>query len=162
MSNKKKHLSPFQSLDFYLENYHALCKKLKLGNDLAGLKAVLNREVEPSVVEILEISNYESLVVTDTKRKIVWVNNGFLEMTGYGKNFAVGKNPTFLQGENTSEVVRTEVRQLLKEQRRFSASLVNYRKNGEEYHCHIEVIPLFDSSKTVTHFLAMEREQKVA
>ena len=71
MQNKKKYLSPIQSLDFYLQNYQALCKKLKLDNDLSELRAVLKRDLETSVKEILEKSNYEALVVTDVKKKII-------------------------------------------------------------------------------------------
>lgn len=161
-SRKKEYLSPLQSLDFYLPHYHALCKKLKLENDLAELRALLHRELHPSVVEILQNSRYEALVVTDSSKNIVWANNGFHEMTGYAKSFAIGKKPNFLQGVNTSETVREEIRQQLKAQIRFKASILNYRKNGEEYQCHIDVMPLFDSNKNLTHFLAMEREQRAA
>ncbi|MEM9362503.1 MAG: PAS domain-containing protein [Bacteroidota bacterium] len=157
-NSKKEYLSPIQSLDFYLENFHALCKKLKLENDLSELKGILKRDLEPSIIEILQTTPYEALVVTDANKTIIWANNGFHQMTGYSKSFAVGKRPTFLQGKKTSQQTKTEIRQLLKQQKRFSKALVNYRKNGEEYLCHIDVLPLFNKNKVVTHFLAMEKE----
>ncbi|NKI32948.1 PAS domain-containing protein [Croceivirga thetidis] len=159
---KKYPTPPIQSLDFYLENFDRLCRKLKLENDLRELREVLKRELAPSVIKILEQSNYEALVVTNNDKKIVWANNGFKEMTGYGKIFAMGKKPTFLQGPNTAEQTKKEIRRLLKAQKRFSSSLVNYRKNGEEYICHIDVIPLKNLDDQVTHFLAMEREVNAA
>ncbi len=161
-NRRKKYLSPIQSLDFYLMSYHALCKKLRLENELSQLNEVLNRELEPSVVQVLETSLYEALVVTDLKKKIVWANNGFNEMTGYSKRFAVGKRPTFLQGKNTSAETKSEIRQLLRLEKRFSKAIINYRKNGEEYLCHIDVLPLFNENNVLTHFLAMEREQVTA
>ena len=161
-SNRKKYLSPFQSLDFYLPTYHALCKKLKLENDLAELKKILNRPLETSIIDVLHASDYEALVVTNSEIKIIWANNGFQEMTGYAKRFAIGKKPSFLQGVNTSEETKLEIRHLIAQQRRFSASIINYRKNGEEYHCHIEVFPLFDSNNVLTHYMAMEKEQIAA
>ncbi|MEM1336501.1 MAG: PAS domain-containing protein [Bacteroidota bacterium] len=161
-TTRKKYLSPIQSLDFYLDNFQALCKKLKLENDLLELKDVLHRDLAPSVIEILQSTYYEALVVTDLDKTIIWANNGFHEMTGYSKHFALGKRPTFLQGKKTSQETKTEIRRLLKQQKRFSKALVNYRKNGEEYICQIDVIPLFNSNKVVTHFLAMEREQVAA
>ncbi|MEM1260724.1 MAG: PAS domain-containing protein [Bacteroidota bacterium] len=157
-NGKKEYLSPLQSMDFYLVKYHSLCKKLKLENDVAQLQELLHRELEPSVVDILQVSNYDALVVTDIQKKIVWANNGFNEMTGYSRGFAKGKRPSFLQGENTSEETKMEIRTLLKKQQRFSRALSNYRKNGEEYLCHIDVIPLFNDKRVVTHFLAMEKE----
>ncbi len=159
---KKKYISPIQSLDFHLQNFKALCKKLKLDNDLSELKEVLKRDVEASVISVLQNSKYEALVVTDVNKKIIWVNNGFREMTGYPKSFAVGKNPKFLQGKATSQKTKNEIRQLLKQQKRFSKSLINYRKSGEEYLCYIDVLPLYNSKEEVTHFLAMEREQIAA
>ncbi|MEL6976038.1 MAG: PAS domain-containing protein [Bacteroidota bacterium] len=160
--SKKQYLSPIQSLDFYLMNYHKLLKKLKLKNDLEQLSGVLKREVSEEVQRILEQSRYEALVVTDSNRKIIWTDNGFHEMTGYTKRFAVGKKPVFLQGPKTDAETKSKIRSLLAREERFDAAILNYRKNGEEYICHIDVIPLKDDSKKVTHFLAMEKEQKVA
>ncbi|WP_435625709.1 PAS domain-containing protein [Flagellimonas sp.] len=161
-NNKKTYVSPIQSLDFYLQNYRDLCKKLKLDNELSELREVLKRDVATSVREVLQNSNYEALVVTDTNKNIIWVNNGFREMTGYSKSFAIGRKPSFLQGKKTSQETKEEIRLLIKQQKRFSKSLVNYRKNGEEYLCHIDVLPLYNSNKKVTHFLAMEKEQVAA
>ncbi|MEM9077312.1 MAG: PAS domain-containing protein [Bacteroidota bacterium] len=161
-NNKKEYLSPIQSLDFYLENFHALCKKLRLENDLTELKSVLKRDLEPAIVEILQLTSYQALVVTDLTKNIIWTNRGFYEMTGYSKQFAIGKRPTFLQGEKTSEKAKKEIRELLKQQKRFTKAIINYRKNGEEYICHIDVIPLFNEKNRVTHFLAMESEKAAA
>ena len=159
---KKNYISPILSFDFYLENYHKLLKKMKVENDLKQLGSLLKRSIDPSIQEVLETTDYEALVVTDANREIVWTNNGFKEMTGYAKDFAIGKQPTFLHGTNTSEATRDEIRQLLKEEKRFKAAITNYRKNGEEYQCQIDILPLYDSENKLTHFLAMEREKKVA
>ena len=161
-NRRKKYLSPIQSLDFYLDNFQSLCKKLKLENELSELRGILNRDLEPSVIEILQSTRYQALVVTDLDKTIIWANNGFHEMTGYSKHFAIGKHPNFLQGENTSQKAKTEIRSLLEQEERFSKALVNYRKNGEEYICEIDVMPLFNTNKVVTHFLAMEREKTAA
>ena len=161
-NQKKEYLSPIQSLDFYMENFHALCKKLKLDNDLTELRSVMKRDLEPDVVQTLQMSSYQALVVTDLSKNIIWTNRGFFEMTGYSKQFAMGKRPTFLQGKKTSKETKKEIRELLKKQKRFNKAIINYRKNGEEYICHIDVIPLFNEKREVTHFLAMESEKDAA
>lgn len=160
--NKKRYLSPLRSMDFYLIHFQALLKQLRLQNDLSEIERVLDRKVEASVVEILESAQYEALVVTDLNKKIVWVNNGFFDMTGYPKGFAIGKKPTFLQGKKTLAETKKEIRQLLAEGRRFEKVLVNYRRNGEEYDCHIDIIPLYNSDSSISHFLAMEKEVPAA
>ncbi|MEO1013149.1 MAG: PAS domain-containing protein [Bacteroidota bacterium] len=164
MTSQTQHFfSPLESLDFYMDNYHKLLKKLKVKSDLKQLGSLLKMGIEPAIQQILETTEYEALVVTNTKREIVWTNNGFKEMTGYAKGFALGKRPSsFLQGTRTSEAKRVEIRKLLQQEKRFKAAITNYRKNGEEYVCAIEVLPLYDSKKKLTHFLAMEYEQHAA
>lgn len=158
----KKYLSPLQSLDFYLDNYHKICKKLRLQNELQELQSVLHRNVDQTVRDLLEHTFYQTLVVTDLKKTIVWASDGFFEMTGYTKQYAIGKRPVFLQGKNTAKEDILDIRRLVKEEKAFTKTLINYRKNGEEYYCHIQVLPLLDHTKKVTHFLAMERELLVA
>ena len=160
--SKKQYISPIQSFDFYLEHYHKMLRKMKLENDLKELKEATKLSLDNTIIAVLEETYYEALVVTNLEKEILWASNGFKEMTGYSKSFALGKKPTFLQGKNTSQESLSEIRQLLKAQKRFSRSIVNYRKNGEEYLCHIQVIPIYGKGKKLTHFLAMESEKKVA
>ena len=79
-------------------------------------------------------------------------------MTGYHKNYALGKKPSFLQGEKTSEATKQKIREKLKTEHGYEGSILNYRKNGEAYRCRIKIIPLYDSKKQLTHFIALERE----
>ncbi len=162
MTAKKNYISPIRSFDFYLENYHKLLKKLKVEHDVEQLQSVIDLPLPSEIKQTLETTDYDALVVTNLKKEILWANNGFKEMTGYSKSFAIGKKPTFLQGVNTAKTALEAIRELVKKQKRFSYTLTNYRKNGEEYQCQIEVLPLHDRTKKVTHFLAMEREKEVA
>jgi len=101
---------------------------------------------------------YQALVLTNLDQRILWVSEGFHTMTGYPLEAAIGKKPSFLQGPNTSEYSKIRIRKMLAIGSRFSESIINYRKNGEEYQCQISVIPLVDLSQTTTHFLALEKE----
>lgn len=111
------------------------------------------------LTKILE-SAYEGLVLTDKEIKIQWVNSGFTEMTGFSQKEVIGKSPKMLQGANTSEEARRRIRQQLYGNKPFTESLVNYRKNGEEYICKVEIYPVFNSESELSHFLALESEEK--
>ncbi len=101
---------------------------------------------------------YHALVLTDLRQNILWVNQGFQSMTGYHPEFAIGKKPSFLQGKNTSSQVKQRIRENLGLGKRFTETLINYRKNREEYRCLITIVPLTNSSNDITHFMALERE----
>ena len=79
-------------------------------------------------------------------------------MTGYPANFAKGKKPNFLQGKNTSASIRKKIKSKVTLENNFSEILANYRKNGEEYLCKIDIYPIKNLDQQVTHFLALEKE----
>jgi len=112
-------------------------------------------------INLSEILNgsYEALVLTNSKVSIQWVSNGFVKMTGYAKNEVVGKNPSMLlHGENTSNSSRKRVREKLYGHGAFTEDLVNYRKDGEEYVCRVEIHPIYNTSNNLSHYLALEQE----
>lgn len=105
---------------------------------------------------------YDAIVVTDTNRKILWVNDGFKEMTGYPKSFALGRSPTFLQGKETQEASRTEIRNKLSAGDSFTQQVVNYKQDQSPYICEITVYPVKNKHREIAAFLALEREIRQA
>jgi PAS domain S-box-containing protein len=106
------------------------------------------------------LNDFEALVLTNVEREILWVDKGFEKMTGYTAQEVVGKKPTFLQGKNTQESTRLLFREKLALQIPFDITVTNYRKNGAEYLCKVQIFPLFNKHKKISHFLALEREIK--
>jgi PAS domain S-box-containing protein len=81
-------------------------------------------------------------------------------MTGYKMHEAVGRKPNFLQGKNTDEATRMRFRESLMMGKEFSLNITNYRKNGEEYLCKVQIFPLRNTQNQIIHFLALEQEIK--
>ncbi|WP_186756522.1 PAS domain-containing protein [Echinicola salinicaeni] len=108
----------------------------------------------------LDISkeNYDALVLTDLNRDIIWVNQGFKNMTGYKPHFAIGKKPSFLQGEATSPLVLAEFKKKLIHHKPFQLKLINYKFDQSPYLCEIRVFPIKNISGKTSHFLALETE----
>ena len=86
--------------------------------------------------------DYDALVLTDISQNILWVNDGFKSMTGYTRKFAMGKKPSFLQGEKTSTIVKKQLKENLEFNHTYTGSIINYRKNGELYLCKITILPI--------------------
>lgn len=101
---------------------------------------------------------FEALVLTDVQKQILWVNNGFVKMTGFKSREAIGRTPSFLQGKGTNQDKQQLFRQKLSEDQNFTLTINNYRKNGEEYECKVDIFPLHNHNDQISHFLALERE----
>ncbi|UCS95799.1 PAS domain-containing protein [Echinicola marina] len=107
--------------------------------------------------DILE-ENYDALVLTDLNKHIIWVNQGFKKMTGYSPHFAIGKKPSFLQGECTSTLALKEFKRKLSLDLPFQSKLINYKLDHSTYLCQIHIFPLKNISGNTSHFLALETE----
>jgi len=101
-----------------------------------------------------------ALVLTDCRETIVWVNRGFTRMTGYGFREVVGKHPNLLQGALTDPLVKRKIRRSLNQTQPYSGTILNYRKDGSPYLCHVRIQPLYNLSNEVVNYLAIENEVK--
>jgi PAS domain S-box-containing protein len=150
---------PLSCLDVHLTNYRFLNKEFIKDNDISKLVGILNISYWSSdIIEKIFQKDYDALVLTDKNQKILWVSNGFKNMTGYSKTFAVGKKPSFLQGERTSKSIKRQIRVSLKNHKSFCGSLLNYKKNGSLYNCQIKISLLYNSKQNLKYFLAFEKE----
>lgn len=104
----------------------------------------------------------ETSVVLTTNRldalNVLYVNRAFCQMTGYSKEELVGHNPKMLQGKETNSLRTKTLRQSLQQGQMHRTMFVNYRKNGEKYHCEICAFPIHNDANEVTHYIAFERE----
>ncbi len=131
-----------------------------VAEDLKTIKVfTTNFNWKANLSKIIQENYYESLVLTNTDKKILWVSNGFTKMTGYDKEYALDKTPRFLQGKDTQEATRERIRRKLRKGIPFKEVIINYRKDTSSYKCALHIIPLYNAnSSKITHFLALEKE----
>jgi PAS domain S-box-containing protein len=147
---------PLLSWDFFYPSYQMRLRKATINTDITALETWTTKHNWPiNLAETLKENPYEALVLTNDNGKILWVNNGFYEMTGYSKAEAIDKTPVFLQGKKTSSPKKERIRAHLKSRKPVKEVLINYRKDGTTYRCELNIFPLMGES--TTHFLALER-----
>ena len=105
---------------------------------------------------LFEEHAYDALIVTDINQNIIWLNDGFTDMTGYSKKYALNKTPRFLQGPESTPEVRKRIKQKIALNQPFSETIVNYRKDKSMYTCEVKIIPLYNNG--TTHYMAFEKE----
>ncbi len=159
MSTTKTLIGPLKSWDIYSVSLDRQAQEFIRNTEIAILnefKARFNWSVD--IEELLKNNAFEALVLTNTKQEIEWVNKGFVKMSGYPINFSKGKQPKFLQGEASSKEALNTIRENLKQESHVKERVINYRKNGEQYICDIEIFPIRDREDKLSHLLALEKE----
>ncbi|KOS08401.1 hypothetical protein AM493_17195 [Flavobacterium akiainvivens] len=151
---------PLASWDIYSQAYQRKLDELERAKDLTLLNQLKAKYAWVYDFDALDWDNatYEAIVVTDANAIILHATPGFVAMTGYAVKKALGKSPNFLQGPNTLPEPKQKIRQAIDKGEPVVAQLVNYRKNGEQYMCEVNIIPLYNSQDKLTHFIAFERE----
>lgn len=101
--------------------------------------------------------NQVAVILTDARRRILWVNRDFEAITGYEIGEVVGLSPgQLLQGPKTEPDALERIRQGLASEEPFKETITNYRKNGEAYECKLVIHPIHDDDRQLVNFLAFE------
>ncbi|MDB2269774.1 hybrid sensor histidine kinase/response regulator [Halorubrum ezzemoulense DSM 17463] len=101
------------------------------------------------------------ITITDADREdnpMVYVNDRFVEMTGYDREESIGVNCRFLQGPDTEEESVQELRHAIDADEPTSVELLNYRKDGTEFWNRVSIAPICDPDGTVTHWVGFQED----
>lgn len=89
---------------------------------------------------------------------LTYVNDAFVNMTGYSKEESINSNCRFLQGENTSQESVDKIRHAIKTKTQVTVDLLNYTKQGEPFWNRLLVSPIFDSQGEVVYFAGIQQD----
>src|SRR5690606_21392685 len=99
------------------------------------------------------------VIITDARRHIEWVNEGFTRITGYTLEEVKGKVPGHvLQGPDTDPETVEYIRRQLSRGEGFTTLIANYRNSGEKHWIHVEVQPLPDDTGEVSGYMVIETD----
>jgi len=99
-----------------------------------------------------------SIVFTDAKGAIEYVNRKFTEVTGYSSEEAIGQNPRILKSGEFPPAAYKEMWETITSGKTWSGEFHNIKKNGEPYWEQASISPVFDMSGKLTHFLAVKED----
>jgi PAS domain S-box-containing protein len=95
---------------------------------------------------------------TQSDHPLIYVNQGFVRMTGYAPEEVLGRNCRFLQGPRTDPATVAEIRAAIHEGRPCLVELVNYRKDGTPFWNALSLAPVHDSAGQLTHFVGVQTD----
>jgi diguanylate cyclase (GGDEF)-like protein/PAS domain S-box-containing protein len=157
----------FEELDARLTHWFEVRGFPFSGGMAVHLRDVTERRKAQEQLRLLEgsISRLNDIVIiteagpfSEPGPRIVFVNEAFERRTGYARDEVLGRSPRFLQGPNTQRRSLDQIRAALEEWRPARVDLINYRKNGEPYWVDLDVSPVWDKQRKLTHWVAVGRD----
>ena len=103
----------------------------------------------------------EGISIVDARepdKPVIYVNQGFEQITGYKGDDVLGKNMRFLQGKATDPQKIDQLRQAIEKGLEITVEVLNYRKDGSEFWNRVAITPIHDETDTLTHFIAVHTD----
>ena len=99
-----------------------------------------------------------AMLILDINGSIQWVNHAFIELTGLGKEDALGKTLYQLDSGLQSQEFYERMWQSVANGEIWAGELVNRRKNGELYIEEITLTPVRNDAAEITHCIAIKQD----
>lgn len=99
------------------------------------------------------------LIITDPNQPdhpIIFVNQGFVNLTGYKADEVIGKNSRILQGSSTEPEVTESIKRAIDEEKSVTVEIFNYKKNGEPFWNKLTIDPIWFNDKL--YFIGVQKD----
>ncbi|WP_375455697.1 PAS domain-containing protein [uncultured Methylobacterium sp.] len=101
------------------------------------------------------------MLMTDVRSAgttMVWVNDAFVDLTGYGRHELIGRNCRMLQGAGTDQTEVARLRAALDAGEPATCELLNYRKDGTAFWNRMTINPVRDAGGQVAYFFSAQAD----
>jgi diguanylate cyclase (GGDEF)-like protein/PAS domain S-box-containing protein len=103
-------------------------------------------------------NSIEAIIITDAHANIVKTNRAFTEITGYGPNEVMGRNPRLLSsGLHNAEFYRS-MWSILIDTGHWAGEIINRRKNGEIYPSWLTLSIVKDEMGNTTNYVGISAD----
>ncbi len=100
----------------------------------------------------------DSIVITNRKGTIEYINPAFEQTTGYSQAEALGQTPRFLKSGLHDAAFYKELWNTVASGKVFRATISNRKKSGEIYFAEQTITPIRDSAGNITHFVSVIKD----
>ena len=120
-------------------------------------RRALSKQAERLSLVARQMTN--SVIISDARGRVEWVNDAFTRLTGYGLDDIRGRTPgRLLQGPETEAAVSRRMREHIARGEGFEAEILNYTRARVPYWIAITCTALRDDSGRLTGFIAVQSD----
>jgi PAS domain S-box-containing protein len=99
-----------------------------------------------------------SIVITDSRGAIEYVNPKFTELTGYTLEESLGQNPRILKSGQTPPEIYKDLWNTIMGGKEWQGEFLNRKGDGEYYWEAASISPILDEEGQITHFIAVKED----
>ncbi len=102
--------------------------------------------------------NPTTVVITNLDGSIEYVNQAFVDNTGYAREEAIGQNPRMLKSGRTPADVYQQMWQTVEAGGTWQGELLNKKKSGDLFWEQVAITPIANTRGETTHYLAVKQD----
>ncbi|OIQ00459.1 MAG: hybrid sensor histidine kinase/response regulator [Zetaproteobacteria bacterium CG2_30_46_52] len=139
----------------FLNNNGLVIGLIGISRDITERKAIeLNLQKVSMAVE----QAGEAVLMTGKTGHIEYVNNAFLNLTGYSSAEMLGQHISVLQTDKQKQSFYEELWATINRGETWQDRLINAKNDGSFYPALLTVSPMFDSNHTICNFIAIQQD----
>lgn len=121
-------------------------------------EAIKKQEENARILNRMYLNSVSGVAIADARQPdipLIDVNDAFTRITGYSKEYAIGKNCRYLQGNRRDQAAIETVRNAIKEEKECKVELINFKKSGEMFWNELYLAPVHDSEGKIAHYVGI-------
>jgi PAS domain S-box-containing protein len=100
----------------------------------------------------------ESIIITDVRGNIQYVNPAFEKITGYAREEVVGHNPNVLKSGRQDDAFYKDLWDTISKGRTWNGKFINKKKSGDLFEEEASITPVRSPSGEIISYIAMKRD----
>ncbi|WP_024325773.1 PAS sensor domain-containing protein [Thioalkalivibrio sp. AKL19] len=121
----------------------------------------MTRTIDAELLALAVDASNDGIVIAEREGDdniLIYVNRAFEQLTGYRSEEILYRDCRFLQGDDTDQDVRQEIRAAIEDNRPCRVTLRNYRKDGTLFWNELSLTPVFNDEDRLTYYIGIQKD----
>jgi PAS domain S-box-containing protein len=131
---------------------------LNVADQVAGVLARVRLDEDRRRLSAGIEQTAESVVITDTEGRVLYVNPAFERITGYARDEVIGRHLNFLKSDKQSGEFYRQLWETISAGKVWHGRFVNKKKDGTLYADEATITPVRDETGAIVNYVSVQRD----